>query len=241
MGLHHTILDGEVVALDKKDLPNFQLLQNAIKDQEETTLVYYVFDILVYKGKDLTGEELITRKNLLQTLIPKHSLIIHYSDHIQGNGEQVFKKACKLGLEGIVSKNIHSHYVQKRTRNWLKVKCIKRQELVIGGFTKPRGERNYFGALLLGYYQGKEFRYCGRVGTGFTQNSLKELHTLLSKYKTTKSPFKNSPIDMDIESWVKPKIVAEIEFQEWTQDGLLRHSSFKGIRNDKSPNSIKRE
>lgn len=238
--LHNTILDGEVVALDEKGLPNFQSLQNALSLKKESELAYYVFDILVYKGKDITQKELIARKDVLKKCIPDNS-IIRYSDHIQGNGEQVFKNACKLGFEGIISKNIYSCYTQKRTRNWLKVKCTARQELVIGGFTKPRGERGYFGSLLLGYYQDKEFIYCGRVGTGFNQNSLRELHTLLSKYKITTPPFKDPPVDKNIESWVKPIIVAEIEFQEWTDDGLLRHSSFKGIRQDKPPCSIKRE
>lgn len=232
--LQGTVLDGEVVVLDEKGLPNFQLLQNAI-DEGQATFVYYVFDLIYYKGKDLTHHPLEERKEILKAILPKKSNIIQFSYHIKGNGKEVFKEACRLGFEGILSKESQSYYIQKRTRSWLKVKCSQRQEFVIGGFTKPKGSREYFGALLLGYYKNKQFQYCGRVGTGFNNQILKKIYDLLLKNKAKKCPY--SPIFHinDLENWVKPNIIVEIEFKEWTQDGILRHPSFKGIRWDKKP------
>lgn len=240
--LPETIIDGELVALDEKGLPNFQLLQNTIKNAINAKLVYYVFDVLYYQGYDLTTLPLLERKAILEKILPKNHPSIRYSDHIQGNGEKVFKKAAKLGFEGIVSKNIDSPYIHKRGKNWLKVKVNQRQEFVIGGYTEPSGDRAFFGALLLGVYdKNKKLQYCGRVGTGFTDASLKELHALLTKQASKKCPFAVQPAMNDLISWVKPTMMAEVEFKEWTSEGILRHASFKGVRQDKKPIEVTHE
>ncbi len=240
--LTDTILDGELVALDKNGLPNFQLLQNAIKNITKSKLVYYVFDLLYYQGYDLTPLPLIERKTILEKILPQNHPSIRYSGHIQGNGDKVFKKAAKLGFEGIVSKNINSPYIHKRTKNWLKIKVNQRQEFVIGGFTEPSGERAFFGALLLGVYDAnKTLHYCGRVGTGFTTASLNELYVLLKKRKSNKCPFAEQPLMNDLISWVKPTMIVEVEFKEWTSEGILRHASFKGVRQDKKSIEVTHE
>lgn len=215
-----------MVAIDEKGRPNFQLLQNALNENTPAQLAYYVFDMIFYQGQDLSKLPLIERKAMLKKVLPKKSDILCYSDHIQGHGDTVFKKACELGFEGIVSKQIDSPYIQKRTKNWQKVKCVQRDEFVIGGFTK--------GSLMLGQFsKNKQLHYCGRVGTGFSQASLKEIHTLLNKIKIKKSPFVEKIPMQDFEGWVEPNIIVEIEYKERTQEGILRHPSFKGIRADK--------
>ena len=236
-----TILDGEVVVLDEKNRSNFQLLQNTLHEKHHP-IIYYVFDIIYYKGKDLSKIELLERKKLLKKILPQtQNGIIRFSDYIIGSGKEVFEQACELGLEGIVSKNIHSLYVQKREKNWLKIKCTHRQEFVVGGLTKPTGTRGYFGSLLLGYYTpDHHFHYCGHVGTGFTERDLKEINTSLSQYKSKRSPFDKVPVERNLLYWVKPLMVVEVEFTEWTQDGYLRHPSFKGVRKDMvAPKNVK--
>jgi len=239
--LKNCILDGEVVILDKKQHSDFQLLQNSIKFGSED-FIYYIFDILYYDGYDLTKLPLIQRKEILQELIEDKEYAIRYSDHVLGNGPQVFAKACEMGLEGIISKQIASEYLQKRTQNWLKVKCSQRQEFIIAGYTTPSGGRKHFGSLLLAVYDDKqELIYCGNVGTGFTQKYLESLYSKFQKYKTNKVPFKTRPAASKNVTWLKPVIVCEIEFMTWTKDGILRHPSFKGIKNDKMAKQIKRE
>lgn len=229
-----TILDGEVVAIDQRGHPNFQLLQNSLSTKIPMQIIYYVFDLIFYQGQDVSKLHLIERKAILRKILPKKSALIHYSDHIQGQGEKVFKTACELGFEGIISKQIDSHYIQRRTKNWQKSKCVQSDEFIIVGFTKPKGGRGYLGALLLGQFsKDNQLHYCGRVGTGFSDASLKEIYTLLSKIKIKESPFVEKVPMQDFGSWVEPKIVVEVEFNERTQEGILRHPSFKGIRADK--------
>jgi len=238
--LGNTILDGELVALDEKGNIDFQTLQNTLHTNSLAPLYYYVFDIIYYDGFDLTSVPLLERKKLLSALLKSStSDVIHYSDHTIGNGPLVFKNACKHNLEGIVSKEISSTYSQNRSQQWLKVKCNKRQEFVIGGYTAPQGTREYFGSLLLGFYAtNKKFVYCGHVGTGFTQKSLAAVHKLLQKNQTSKMPFSSKPPTLKNVTWVKPKILVEVEFSQWTQEGRLRHPSFKGLRKDKSPTEV---
>lgn len=240
--LPNAILDGEIVALDKTQRSDFQLLQNSIHDQDTSSLIYYLFDLIYFDGYDLSATPLIERKQLLQQFISSNEDTLRYSDHVIGHGEAVFAKANELSLEGIVSKNINSPYLQKRSHSWLKIKCVKRQEFVIAGFTKPGGKRSYFGALLLGVYDKKHrLIYCGRVGTGFTENSLETIAALLTRYQTSKMPFAKCPPESKQVTWVEPQLVAEIEFAEWTREGILRQPSFKGLRNDKSPKKIIKE
>lgn len=239
LGLKNAIFDGEVVVLDKRQHPNFQLLQNAIKDNKNSLFIYYIFDLIYFEGRDLSSLPLIERKKILYNVIKSKNNILRYSDHVLGSGEKVFKKSCKLSLEGIVSKDINSTYLQKRTHNWLKVKCTKRQEFVIGGYTLPKGKREGFGSLILGIYsKNKKLIYCGHVGTGFNQKSLQSIFKLLKKHETIKMPFEKKPPESKNALWIKPVLVAEVEFSEWTTDRILRHPSFKGMRNDKSPKNI---
>ena len=243
LGLKDVILDGEVVVLDENAKTDFQLLQNTLKEGGHP-FVYYVFDILYYGNADLTHLPLLERKEILKKILPKtKSSIVRYSEHIAGDGMKVFKHACKLNLEGIVSKDATSPYLQKRTTNWVKTKCIKRQEFVIGGIMAPRpGKRKLIRSLMLGTFnKKKEFIFNGNVGTGFTEASIKEIHTLLKKYQTGKMPFSKTPPASKDAVWLKPVVVAEVEFTEWTTDGILRHPSFKGIRKDKPAKKIMRE
>jgi bifunctional non-homologous end joining protein LigD len=175
--LESTVFDGEVVALDDHGVSNFQKLQNSLKTGDDSSLVYYVFDAPYLNGYDLTEVPLIDRKAVLERTLravnPDNNGIVRYSDHIVGHGDDVLHQACRTAMEGIVAKRADCAYHQYRTTDWLKIKCMKQQEFVIGGYSKPEGSRVGFGALLLGYYDKGDFKYAGRVGTGFTQQSLK--------------------------------------------------------------------
>lgn len=228
--------------LDKDGKSNFQLLQNAIDTRESTDFYYYIFDLLYYDAYCLMHLPLIERKHYLQQLLQSlaHPYLL-YSDHIIGHGYETFKKSCEMGLEGIISKNTQAAYHQKRTRDWVKVKCTKRQEFIIGGFTKPKGSRKHFGALLLGTSSDKGLIYHGNVGTGFTETSLKEISQQLTKYISDKNPFVTKPPGLTNITFLKPALLAEVEFTEWTKDDRIRHPSFKGLRKDKNVKSIVKE
>ena len=205
--------------------------------------LYYVFDLPYLNGYDLRNAPLEERKRLLREIVGDGSSVIRYSDHVEGNGPSFFDQACKLGLEGIISKRADSKYQAVRGRAWQKVKCQLRQEFVIGGYTDPQGARSGFGALLLGVYEGKTLRYCGKVGTGFNDALLTSLTTELEKRATDKPPFVNPPTGAEGRRahWVKPELVGEVSFTEWTRDGTLRHPSFQGLREDKPARDIVRE
>jgi bifunctional non-homologous end joining protein LigD len=247
LGNGDVIVDGEIVVLRSDGTSDFQALQNVMRHGDDDGMVYFVFDLLYCRGHDLRKVALDERKRLLLQLLDqrKHSPVIRYSDHISGEGEQVFSIACRHGLEGIVAKRADSHYVEGRTADWVKVKCKKRQEFVIGGWTEPGGGRESLGALLVGYHRNaSELVYAGRVGTGFTQQSLRDLHKMLEPLEQKRSPFRKPPAGTAARGmihWVKPKLVAEVEFAAWTDDGMLRHASFQGIREDKAPGEITRE
>lgn len=238
--INQAILDGEVVVLLPDGTTDFQSLQNLMKRGRDDDVVLFVFDVPYCLGYDLTKSPLIQRKELLKQLlgaVPANSAI-RYSDHIVGRGSSVFAKACRHALEGVVSKRIDSPYEQRRTRSWVKVKCLKRQEFVLGGWSDPTGSHEAFGSLLLGYYNGRgELIYCGRVGTGFTSESLRQIKAELDRLQSKESLFANPPRDRDIH-WVKPRLVAEVEFTQWTKDGVLRHPTFRGLREDKSPREV---
>lgn len=238
------ILDGEIVVLDEKGISRFQLLQNAFEQKKQAVFHYFIFDILYYENYDLTNVPLLQRKDLLKTLMEQwldKVTYLRYSEHIIGQGNEVFAQACQLGAEGIVSKRISSPYVQYRSKDWIKSKYLHRQEFVIGGYTEPGGSRSYFGALLLGYYDDRgDLIYCGHVGTGFNQVTLKNLYELMHSNEQKQSPFLQTPKEKNVH-WLKPTLVAEIEFLEWTSDGILRIPSFQGLREDKNPKDVKRE
>lgn len=237
------ILDGEVVIINDDGASDFQALQNALKGKREGVLRYYVFDLPYCEGYDLTRTPLSDRKELLAQVLRGGADVLRYSDHIVGKGKTVYEQACGMKLEGLVCKRINSPYERRRSRNWLKVKCIKRQEFVVGGFTDPSGSRTGFGALVLGYYDNGKLVYCGRVGTGFDDRTLEQLHGEMQKREQKQPAFDKPPTGRDAKGvhWLKPELVAEVEFAEWTKEGILRHPSFQGLREDKKPKDVHRE
>lgn len=236
------ILDGEIVLFDEQNRSSFQLLQNALDSDDNPPFIYYVFDLLYYDKWDVRSLPLLERKTLLETVLTPQIPHLHFSDYILGHGEDIFAYSCDLGLEGIVSKLATSSYVTKRSKSWLKIKCLKRQEFVIGGFSPPKNSRSCFGSLFLGLYDKKgNFIYSGNVGTGFSEASLREIHEELKKRIITKNPFNSKPPGITTATWVKPELVSEVEFTAWTKEGRLRHPSFKGLRFDKKARDIIKE
>ncbi|HLX28936.1 MAG TPA: DNA ligase D [Casimicrobiaceae bacterium] len=235
-------IDGEIVVMDAKGRTSFQALQNVLSEGASGKLVYCVFDLPYVNGYDLRDVPLETRKSLLAK-IGASGALIRYSDHVKGNGPDFFGEACKLSLEGIVSKRADSPYRATRGHDWQKIKCGLRQEFVIGGYTDPQGSRAGFGALLLGVYEGRALRYCGKVGTGFGDAMLKALAARLHDLASDKPPFANPPIGAEGRRahWVRPELVGEVSFTEWTRDGTLRHPSFEGLREDKPAREVVRE
>jgi bifunctional non-homologous end joining protein LigD len=232
--------DGEVVVQKPDGSTSFQALQNALTEGREVELTYYLFDVPYCNGQDLRASPLIERKKLLAKLANGKGQI-RYSDHVEGNGEAFFSQACSHELEGIISKQRDSKYHAARTRDWVKVKCGRRQEFVIGGYTDPSGSRKGLGALLLGVHDKTgALRYSGKVGTGFNERSLTELKSRLEKIEQQSSPFSNPPRERGVH-WVKPELIAEVAFTEWTNENLIRHSSFQGLREDKSAKEIEEE
>ena len=244
LDVERVMLDGEVVVRAPDGTTDFQALQNLMRRGRDDDVVYYVFDMPYYDGLDLTQTPLLERKELLKTLVEAQGSrngVIRYSDHLEGAGTLVFQHACRSAVEGLVAKRVDGPYEQKRSSNWVKVKCSKRQEFVIGGWSDPSGSRRELGALLLGYYRTTgELTYCGRVGTGFTGQSLTDLGERLARLGTADPPFVNPPTGhaaSDVH-WVRPKLVAEVEFGAWTNDGILRHAAFLGLREDKKPRDV---
>jgi bifunctional non-homologous end joining protein LigD len=237
------VLDGEVCVVMPDGRTSFQALQGAFGDAH-ANVVYFIFDALVIGDEVLTGLPLEQRKARLREVLPKRAGALRYSDHVIGNGAEFFALACKRGLEGIVSKRRDRPYRGGRGKDWLKIKCWLRQELVIGGYTEPSGSRTGIGALLVGYYMGGQLIYAGKVGTGFSMKVLGELFRTLAKLEQSHSPFTPSPPRAWTgpgAHWVAPSLVAEVAFSEWTNDGRLRHPSFQGLRLDKLPREVVRE
>jgi bifunctional non-homologous end joining protein LigD len=246
--IKNAILDGEIVSLDKHGVSSFQQLQNVLKRGDVDRLVYYMFDVPYLDGYDLTETPLVDRKEVLARLLlsanPANDGTVRYSDHIQGHGEDVLQQACGSAMEGIIAKRVDSTYQQSRSPSWLKVKCLQEQEFIIGGFSKPAGARVGFGALLLGCYsKDGDLQYAGRVGTGFNTQLLKQLAKELKSLKVDSSPFVTPMTGAERRgvTWVKPELVGQVEFTEWTDDGRLRHPSFKGLREDKRAEEVMRE
>lgn len=240
--IRNGILDGEVVILNKDGVSDFGALQN-FAQTGKGRLVYFAFDLPFCEGYDLRDCPLSERKELLAEILAMQSEV-RYSDHIAGSGEKVFGSACDNRLEGIICKKATSRYTETRSSSWLKVKCIERQEFVVGGFTNPEGERVGFGALVLGVHDDVgRLVYCGRVGTGFNDQALKAIALKLKNLETKTSAFDQGPTGQEAKGvrYVEPKLVAEVEFSSWTGDGRLRHPSFRGLREDKKPEEIERE
>lgn len=235
------VLDGEIIAVNNEGNADFQLLQSWQKTGKGD-LIYYVFDILWINGYGLTGLPLIERKTLLESIIPKEGNV-RYSDHVESKGLDFFRVASQKGLEGIIAKKTGSPYEPgKRTANWLKIKTQRRQEVVVAGFTEGRGGRKYFGALVLGLYNSKnEFIYIGHTGSGFDEKTLKEVFGKLQPLVTKTCPFATKPKTKMPVIWVKPKLVCEVKFQEWTRDSAMRQPIFLGLRVDKKATDVRKE
>jgi bifunctional non-homologous end joining protein LigD len=231
-------VDGEIVAFEGSTTSFARLAQ---RSRRHVKVFYYVFDLLWLEGRDVRALPLLTRKRLLRsTLWTGDSLRI--SSHRNGAGEAAFEAACRRGWEGLVAKRKHSPYTASRSRDWLKLKCGHAQELVIGGYTPPRGSRSDFGAVLVGYYAGGELRYAGKVGTGFDHETLTALGERLRSARSASSPFADPAEIRERDAvWVAPELVAQVAFTEWTVRGRLRHPSFQGLREDKSAREVVRE
>ena len=241
------VVDGEVVAF-RDDQTSFSALQQRLGViHPEPGLVadfpvfYYMFDVLFTGDRDTRGLPQRERKETLRRLL-NFTGPLRYTEHRAGDGEAFYRQACKDGWEGLIAKRADAPYSGGRVRDWLKFKCISAQELVIGGYTDPRGSRQGLGALLVGYY-GADGRltYAGKVGTGFTQATLRSLHESLSALERGTSPFANGKPPQAGVHWVEPRMVAQIAFAEWTSDALLRQPRFEGLRDDKDPAEVVRE
>jgi bifunctional non-homologous end joining protein LigD len=236
-------LDGEIVVADENGVPSFQALQNAFDTAKTQQIAYYVFDLPFYNGHDLRDVPLIQRRALLQSILKKSaSDFVRYSDTFDAPAGDVVASACRLGLEGVIGKRKDSLYSSRRSRDWIKLKCTQRQEFVIGGYTDPKGSRQGIGSLLLGVHDDQgNLLYAGNVGTGFSDKTLADLRKKLDAVASTKNPF-SSETDIDKKAhWVKPTLLAEVSFGEWTNTGRIRHSVFHGLRADKKATGIIRE
>jgi len=236
------VVDGEIVALDEHGHADFQQLQNVLKHKNTARLVYYVFDLLWYDGKDLTQLPLLERKEILKSIFPDKDEHIRYSDHIVEKGTNFLETAVRHGLEGVMAKKSDSIYeVGARSGNWLKMKNSHRMEAVIAGFTHPRRSRKFFGAVILGKYQRNKLVYIGHSGSGFNDKDLKELSKKFQSLITDKCPFETIPHTNQPAVWLRPKLVCEVKFSEWTKDKILRHPIFAGLREDKTASKEKNE
>lgn len=240
------VFDGEMVVLDAGGKADFQALQSYSGREEGLNLVYFLFDLTWYSGWDLRRSPLEDRKGLLSQILPASGACnVKLSRHIRGDGQIFYREACRLGLEGIVSKRKDSFYQERRSGNWLKVKCSRRQEFVVVGYTEPGGGRPGFGALLLGYYDQGSLVYAGKVGTGFDEKMLQKGRSLLQQLEQGESPLDRCEVsllpDRGKIHWVEPRLAVEVTFTGWTGDGLLRHPSFQGWRADKEPAEVNLE
>jgi bifunctional non-homologous end joining protein LigD len=243
------VLDMEAVILDSKGRSSFQALQAALGDSgRRAAIVAYVFDLLYLDGRDLTKLPLRERKQLLQVLLDKskRAAALRYSEHFETSGRQMLDSSCRMELEGIVSKDANGPYVPGRSRSWLKSKCSHRQEFIIVGYSDARKGERSLGALYLGYHDNGAIKYAGKVGTGFSMQSARELADRLERIAAKKPVLSRADTrlparEWEAVHWVMPKLLGEVAFTEWTQDGQLRHPSFQGLREDKNAAGVIRE
>ena len=238
------IVDGEICVLDAAGRPSFSALQERLdrfgRSGPKAPVTYVVFDLLYGNGRDLRNEPLEARKAALEGILTGRGPVM-LGKHVVGSGTELFALARERGLEGIVAKKRTSTYQERRSRDWLKMKVLARQEFVIGGWTDARGSRMHFGALLIGVYDGDDFLYAGSVGTGFDEKKLAAIAAKLRPLERKTSAFKTKPKTDSPAHWVTPSLVAEVTFTEWTRDGMLRHPVFVALRSDKDPREVVRE
>jgi DNA ligase D-like protein (predicted ligase) len=242
------VLDGEVVAVDPDTgQSSFSRLQRRLGLRDErrarasdVPVELYLFDCMFYEGIDLTGLPLVDRKAVLRDVV-WYDDPIRFTPFRTTGSVAMFREACAKGAEGIIAKRAESRYLSARSPDWLKIKCVHQQELVVGGYTAPKGSRESLGALLVGYYEHGALRYAGKVGTGYDRATLELLHRRLTPIHRRTSPFAGGPAPSSDVQWVTPKLVVEIGFGEWTPAGLLRHPRFLGIREDKAAAEVRRE
>lgn len=239
------ILDGEIVAFDG-DKTSFSVLQRRIHLTDATRIARtgvavwcYLFDLLRYDGHDARRLSQLQRKEVLASLGPWRQPLA-YVEHTVGDGERLYRQALEAGWEGVIAKRADAAYVSGRTRNWLKLKAVHQQEFVVGGYTPPQGSRRGLGALLIGYYDGGDLRYAGKVGTGFDDAELERLHARLGELRIDAAPFADPPRN-DQARWVEPSTVVQLGFGEWTAAGHLRHPTYLGRRTDKAAEDVVRE
>ena len=240
------VVDGEVVAFDGA-VTSFSRLQRRMQLSDPAAarrtgvpVFLYVFDLLRHEGEDLRGLPLRERKSRLRRALSFHGPV-RFTPHRNERGEELFGEACEKGLEGVIAKRADSPYRSSRSRDWLKLKCHAEQELVIGGFTAPRGSRTEFGALLVGYHEDGSLRYAGKVGTGFDRATLQRLGAQLREREQAEPPFEPFKPVPPGTRWVRPELVAQVGFAEWTRDGRLRHPRYVGLREDKPAHEVVRE
>jgi bifunctional non-homologous end joining protein LigD len=242
LGIASAWIDGEIVVLNDNGLPDFQKLQGAFDSSRTKDIIFFAFDLPYFGGYDLRRVPQVERSQLLQKILEPHdSSHIRFSGHFEGPAAPLLANACEQGLEGLIGKRANAPYTTSRSTAWIKLKCTKRQEFVVVGYTDPKGARTGFGSLLLGYNdENGTLRYAGNVGTGFDEKLLRSLFKQLQALDTAKSPLVEVPRGVK-GHWVKPKLVAEVAFTEWTSEGRIRHPVFHGLRNDKDPQAITRE
>ena len=240
---HDFIVDGEIVAFDGK-VTSFSKLQprmHSSKPDLSIDVFFYAFDIIYLEGYDLSGLELRHRKALLKEAVDFDRINLRFTTHRNKEGEKFLKEACQKGWEGLIAKDVSSTYKHDRSKKWLKFKCEKGQELVICGYTAPGGSRKYFGALIVGYFDDGELKHAGKVGTGYDEKTLKRVHDKMEKLKQDDPPFDRDKPGYKEVTWLKPKLVGEFRFTEWTNDNKLRHPSFLGLRDDKKAKDVRKE
>ncbi|WP_281407809.1 DNA ligase D [Mesorhizobium sp. M2E.F.Ca.ET.209.01.1.1] len=230
------LIDGEAVVMDAAGRSSFQALQNALKG-DPASIDFYAFDLLELDGEDLTKLPLLERKEKLEEILPEKSHILRYSDHIQGRGEELLNRFCDAGLEGVISKLADSEYVGARDGSWLKIKCIKRQEFVLVGWT-PSDKDRAFRSLILGVHDGGKLRYAGKVGTGFDTAEMERLIRTMAPLEQSAATVEAPRAEVRGAHWLRPKLVAEIAYTEMTNEGTLRHPSYLGLREDKKPEAV---
>jgi bifunctional non-homologous end joining protein LigD len=230
------VIDGEIVAF-RGAQTSFEALQQ--RNEHKAQVFYYVFDLLYLGEQDTTPLPWRERKSMLRRALAFHGPV-RLTPHRNGDGEALYREACRKGWEGLIAKRASAPYVHGRSRDWLKFKCSAEQELVVGGFTAPTGTRIELGALLVGHYEGAKLRYAGKVGTGFTRATLRDLAAKLRPLARDGSPFADEIREKHV-TWVEPELVAQVGFSEWTRDGRLRHPRFLGLRDDKAAAEVVRE